>query len=306
MPFGGKHQLTPAQAMVAKLPVARRDHHRAAAWPGASTLTLSEAEPVHRRLPGRGRIASLKLVAAGFKRQDAYLTFQEYFERLRGDAEALGQARGCRCWARSWRRSTWASAPSAARTPCPAASSSSTCRPRSCPSPRRCGKVGRVTSPEFKGAGHRVAVDRPALLRRRRASRPRPRMRCAAMRRRAGADRQRCRAGGLHAGLWLHGRGAVQDVRWATASASQLDERRRRSRCSRLRTAASWWNWPTTRSCPPQPITWTSSCWAPPLRTIASSPRARTLDMAALQEAWEGAHRERVPVPPGGRGRRSR
>ena len=32
-----------------------------------------------------------KLVAAGFKRKDAYLTFQEYFEKLRQDPERWGK-----------------------------------------------------------------------------------------------------------------------------------------------------------------------------------------------------------------------
>ena len=39
MPFGGAHQLTPQQAMVAKLPVRRRDHHLLRSWPGATTPT---------------------------------------------------------------------------------------------------------------------------------------------------------------------------------------------------------------------------------------------------------------------------
>ncbi len=38
MPFGGKYQLTPVQAMVAKLPV-DGETTRAPAWPGASTPT---------------------------------------------------------------------------------------------------------------------------------------------------------------------------------------------------------------------------------------------------------------------------
>ena len=37
MPFGGAHQLTPSQTMVAKIPVLHGDHqYRDAAWPGAS------------------------------------------------------------------------------------------------------------------------------------------------------------------------------------------------------------------------------------------------------------------------------
>ena len=136
MPFGGKNQLTPAQAMVAKLPV------------GGETTTCSgmawgfnpyliRGRPVHRLVRCRGRIGRApgggRLQAPGY----AYLTFQEYFEKPARRARSAGASPRLPCWARSWRRSTWVSAPSAARTPCPAASSSSTCRPRSCPSPRR-------------------------------------------------------------------------------------------------------------------------------------------------------------------------
>lgn len=37
-----------------------------------------------------------KLVAAGFEHKRAYLSFQEYFERLRTEAERCGQAHGSR------------------------------------------------------------------------------------------------------------------------------------------------------------------------------------------------------------------
>ena len=68
-----------------------------------------------------------KLVAMGFEHKNFYLTFQEYFEKLRDDPAALGQAHGRTV--RSWPSSTWALAPLAVRTPCPARSRTSTCRP---------------------------------------------------------------------------------------------------------------------------------------------------------------------------------
>ena len=83
MPFGGKYQLTPAQAMAAKLPVS-----------GETTTCSGMAwgyNPylMEKKLYSGAYLAVVesisKLVASGFRYEDAYLTFQEYFERL-GDA----------------------------------------------------------------------------------------------------------------------------------------------------------------------------------------------------------------------------
>ncbi|OUN17306.1 phosphoribosylformylglycinamidine synthase [Gemmiger sp. An87] len=83
MPFGGKYQLTPAQAMAAKLPV-----------PGETTTCSGMAWGYNPYLMEKKQYSGAylavvesvsKLVASGFRYEDAYLTFQEYFERL-GDA----------------------------------------------------------------------------------------------------------------------------------------------------------------------------------------------------------------------------
>ncbi len=81
MPFGGARQLTPNQTMVAKLPVL-----------GGVTDTVSGmAYGMHPELleqsPYEGSYLAViesvtKLVAAGFDYKEAYLTFQEYFERM--------------------------------------------------------------------------------------------------------------------------------------------------------------------------------------------------------------------------------
>ena len=55
MPFGGKTQLTPSEAMVAKFPVRRRRPPRHPPCPGASTPILMEADQLCRRLPRRRR-----------------------------------------------------------------------------------------------------------------------------------------------------------------------------------------------------------------------------------------------------------
>ncbi len=90
MPFGGKHQLTPAQAMVSKLPVL-----------GGDTTTVSGLawgfDPyISERNPFAGAYIAVmlsiaKLVATGFERDRMYLTFQEYFEKLGDDPTRWGQ-----------------------------------------------------------------------------------------------------------------------------------------------------------------------------------------------------------------------
>ena len=91
MPFGGKTQTTPAQAMAALLPVA----------PGKETDTCSvmawgfrprwmEKDPFHGA--GVSVIDSVaKLVASGCNPTKVYLSFQEYFEKLRNDPIRWGK-----------------------------------------------------------------------------------------------------------------------------------------------------------------------------------------------------------------------
>ena len=89
MPFGGARQLTPSLAMIAKLPVL-----------GETTTTSGMAwgfNPyIMEKDQFRGAYLSVvesvaKLVAAGFKRERAYLSFQEYFEKLHDVPERWGK-----------------------------------------------------------------------------------------------------------------------------------------------------------------------------------------------------------------------
>ena len=83
MPFGGKYQLTPAQAMAAKLPVSGETTTCSGmAW-GYNPYLMKKKQYSGAYLAVVESIS--KLVASGFRYEDAYLTFQEYFERL-GDA----------------------------------------------------------------------------------------------------------------------------------------------------------------------------------------------------------------------------
>ena len=90
-PYGGKKQLTPAQAMVGLLPVG----------PGRKTTTCSVMaagfDPYRmERNPFRGARCSVvesvaKVVAAGGDASKVYLSLQEYFERLRDEPARWGK-----------------------------------------------------------------------------------------------------------------------------------------------------------------------------------------------------------------------
>ena len=91
MPFGGKSQATPAQAMAAKLPVLPGEDTDAAsvmAW-GCDPDLLS-ADPY---LGAKAAVISSmsKIVAAGADYKKAYLTLQEFFEKLRNEPQRWGK-----------------------------------------------------------------------------------------------------------------------------------------------------------------------------------------------------------------------
>ena len=89
MPFGGAYQLTPQNAMVAKLPVdGETTTCSGMAW-GYNPYLMSANQYVGARLAVIESVT--KLVATGFRYEDAYLTFQEYFERLGNKPERWGK-----------------------------------------------------------------------------------------------------------------------------------------------------------------------------------------------------------------------
>ena len=90
MPFGGKYQQTPIQAMVQKISLERghTDDCSLMAW-GYNPF-ITEKSPYHGAYLAVVESVS-KLIATGAKFEDVYLTFQEYFERLRKEPERWGK-----------------------------------------------------------------------------------------------------------------------------------------------------------------------------------------------------------------------
>ena len=155
MPFGGRTQLTPPMAMVAKLPVdGETTTCSGMAWGfnpylmSANCYTgayLSVVESVSR------------MVAAGFDHEDLYLTFQEYFERLRDVPARWGKPTAALLGA-LMAQVDLGIASIGGKDSMSGSFEDLDVPPTLVSFATGLGHVDRVTSPEFKGAGHRVAV----------------------------------------------------------------------------------------------------------------------------------------------------
>ena len=90
MPFGGRDQRTPVQAMVQKISLERGHTDDCSLMSWGYNPYISEKDPY------RGAYLAViesvsKLIATGAAFEDVYLTFQEYFERLRREPARWGK-----------------------------------------------------------------------------------------------------------------------------------------------------------------------------------------------------------------------
>ncbi len=89
MPFGGRYQLTPNQAMVQKISVEEGHTDDCSLMAYGYDPYLTEASPYHGAY--RAVVESVsRLIASGAPFRDVYLTFQEYFGRPGKDARRWG------------------------------------------------------------------------------------------------------------------------------------------------------------------------------------------------------------------------
>ena len=159
MPFGGRTQLTPTQAMVAKFPVdGETTTVSGMAW--GFNPYIMEADQY------RGAYLSVvesiaRLVASGFDHKKAYLSFQEYFERLRTDAERWGKPMAAVLGALMAQVDLGAGA-IGGKDSMSGSFEDLDVPPTLISFAVAVDKLANVTSPEFKGAGHRVALIEPA------------------------------------------------------------------------------------------------------------------------------------------------
>ena len=90
MPFGGKYQRTPVQAMVTKISVEEKHTD------DCSFMSWGYNPFIMEKNPYQGAYLSVvesisKLIATGAKFEDVYLTFQEYFKKPMKDARRWGE-----------------------------------------------------------------------------------------------------------------------------------------------------------------------------------------------------------------------
>ena len=90
MPFGGKYQQTPIQAMVHKVSVEQNKTDTVSYMAWGYNPYISEKSPYHGAYLAVVESVS-KLIAAGASFEDVYLTFQEYFEKPLKDGKRWGK-----------------------------------------------------------------------------------------------------------------------------------------------------------------------------------------------------------------------
>ncbi len=90
MPFGGKNQRTPIQAMVNKISQEKKDTTTVSFMSWGYNPFITEKSPYHGAYLAVIESVS-KLIATGASFEDVYLTFQEYFERPGKDATRWGK-----------------------------------------------------------------------------------------------------------------------------------------------------------------------------------------------------------------------
>ena len=90
MPFGGKYQATPIQAMVHKVAVEKGHTDTVSLMAWGYNPFIAEKSPYHGAYLAVVESVS-KLIATGADFKDVYLTFQEYFEKLGKDSCRWGK-----------------------------------------------------------------------------------------------------------------------------------------------------------------------------------------------------------------------
>ena len=158
MPFGGKTQLTPAMAMAAKLPVDGETTTCSGMSWGFNPYLMEADQFTGAYLSVVESVS--RLVAAGFEHRDFYLTFQEYFEKLRDEPERWGKPMAAVLGALMAQVDLGIGS-IGGKDSMSGSFEDLDVPPTLVSFATGLGHVGRVTSPEFKGAGHKVIAVLP-------------------------------------------------------------------------------------------------------------------------------------------------
>ncbi len=159
MPFGGKYQLTPAQAMVQKISMEQKHTDDCSFMAFGYNPFITSASPYHGAYLAVVESAA-KLIASGADYADTYLTFQEYFERLGKDPHRWGKPMAALLGAFQAQMRLGLGA-IGGKDSMSGSFEDLDVPPTLVSFAVTTGKTGDVVSPEFKAAGHRVCLLTP-------------------------------------------------------------------------------------------------------------------------------------------------
>ncbi len=159
MPFGGKNQLTPIQAMVNKISLEHGDTDTCSFMSWGFNPFISEKSPYHGAYLAVVESVS-KLVAAGAEFSEVYLSFQEYFEKLRHDPARWGKPLAALLGAFAAQKGLGTAA-IGGKDSMSGSFENMDVPPTLVSFAVTTGKVSEVISPEFKKAGSRVRLLEP-------------------------------------------------------------------------------------------------------------------------------------------------
>ncbi len=159
MPFGGKNQLTPIQAMVQKISTEQKHTDNCSFMSWGYNPFITEKSPYHGAYLAVVESAC-KLIASGADFSDVYLTFQEYFAHPGKDGKRWGQPLSALLGAFKAQKELGIGSIGGKD------SMSGTFEDLDVPPTLvsfavTTGKVSEVVSPEFKNAGNKVVILKP-------------------------------------------------------------------------------------------------------------------------------------------------
>ena len=161
MPFGGKYQLTPVQAMVQKISVEKKHTDDCSFMAFGYNPFITSASPYHGAY--LAVVESVcKLIASGASFEDTYLTFQEYFERLGKDPKRWGKPLAALLGAFRAQMELGIGA-IGGKDSMSGSFEKLDVPPTLVSFAVTTGKTGEAVSPEFKAAGHKVCLLTPVF-----------------------------------------------------------------------------------------------------------------------------------------------
>jgi len=159
MPFGGKYQLTPPQAMVHKISLEKSDTKTVSLMSWGYNPFIFEQSQYHGAYLAVVESIS-KLIATGAEFKDIYLSFQEYFEKLREAGKRWGKPFAALLGALR-AQLDFEVASIGGKDSMSGSFENLDVPPTLVSFAVTTGNIDNIISPEFKGAGHKVVLIKP-------------------------------------------------------------------------------------------------------------------------------------------------